>query len=134
MSALMLGVIAALSTLAGIFLGMPAVGFVLWPITRAVCRRANIEIDPHDETDPVTQLEGTLAAGLGMALGVGVTVTLVGTMALVPGAWLAGLGSGTVAGVSFGWLWRYGYAGASVAPHLLVTAALAGVTAASLVG
>ncbi|MCX4246492.1 hypothetical protein [Paraliomyxa miuraensis] len=132
MSAIVLGVVAALGTVAGLFLGMPAAGFVLWPITRAVCRWAGVVIDPHDEGDPVMQLEGSLAAGLGMALGVGVTVLLVGSATLVPRPWLAGLGSGTVAGVTFGWLWRYGYERESVVPHLVLTAALAGVTAALL--
>lgn len=130
----MLGLVAALGTFAGLFVGMPAVGFVLWPITRAVCRWANVEIDPHDEHDPVMQLEGSLVAGMGMALGVGVSVTLIGSMTLVPQAWLAGLGSGGIAGLSFGWLWRYGYARASVVPQLLVTAVLAAITAASLAG
>ena len=68
--AILMGLGAALGTLLGLFVGLPAVGFVLWPLTRGVCRVARIEIDPHDEHDPVMKLEGSLAAGLGMALGV----------------------------------------------------------------
>lgn len=133
---------AALGTLGGLFLGMPAVGFVLWPLTRAVCRRANIEIDAHDEHDPVMKLEGSLAAGLGMMLGVLASVALVGlALAMltsgphvsVPHVLQAASAAGGVAGLTFGSLWRFGYERHSVAPHLLATALLAGLTTIVLV-
>jgi hypothetical protein len=140
MLALFLGLAAALGTLTGLFLGMPGVGFLLWPLTRAVCRVAKIEIDPHDEHDPVMKLEGSLAAGLGMALGVFATVALVGLVAaLASGSEIAvaralviSAAAGGIAGVTFGSLWRFGYRGRSVAPLLLSTALLAGLTAAAL--
>lgn len=140
MLALLLGLAAALGTLTGLFLGMPGVGFLLWPLTRAVCRVANIEIDPHDEHDPVMKLEGSLAAGLGMALGVFATVALVGLAAAVVAgsqtavvrALLIAAAAGGIAGVTFGSLWRFGYRGHSVAPLLLGTALLAGLTATAL--
>jgi hypothetical protein len=139
MVAVLLGLAAAFGTLTGLFLGIPAVGFLLWPLTRAVCRMVAIEIDPHDEHDPVMKLEGSLAAGLGMALGVLATVVVVGLTALVvaPEVSLlhvlrAGAGAGGVAGASFGALWRFGYRGRSVAPLLLATAIVAGLTAGAI--
>lgn len=132
MIAVLLALAAALGTLTGLFVGMPAVGFVLWPVTRSACRMAAIEIDPHDEDDPVMKLEGSLAAGLGMALGVGGTVALVGLLALAPQALLAAAGAGTIAGLTFGILWRHGYTRLSMAPFLFLTALLAGLTAAWL--
>lgn len=131
-AAVLLGFAAALGTLAGLFLGMPAAGFVLWPLTRWACRVARVEIDPHDEDDPVMKLEGSLAAGMGMALGVGGTVALVGLLALMPQALLAAAGAGGTAGVTFGTLWRHGYTRLSVAPFLLVTALLAALAATAL--
>ncbi len=139
--AILFGLAAALGTISGLFLGMPAVGFVLWPLTRALCRKAKIEIDPHDEDDPIMKLEGSLAAGLGMALGVFGTVAIVGLLAaaLMAGPHLspwrvlgAASAAGTLAGLTFGSVWRFGYRGHSVAPQLLVTALLAGLTAAVL--
>lgn len=138
MLALLLGLAAALGTLTGLFLGMPGVGFLLWPLTRAACRVAKIEIDPHDEHDPVMKLEGSLAAGLGMALGVFTTAALVGLVAALASetsmarALVSAAAAGAIAGVTFGSLWRFGYHGRSVAPLLLTTALLAGLTAAAL--
>lgn len=139
MLALVLCLAAVLGTVPGLFLGMPAVGFVLWPVTRAVCRRAGIEIDPHDEADPVMQLEGSLAAGLGMVLGVAATVIAVG---LVAASWSSGPpasrvlavggAAGGVAGVVFGGLWRFGVRRSSAAPLVVATAFAAGATAAAL--
>jgi len=140
MVAILLGLAAALGTLLGLFVGMPAVGFLLWPLTRAVCRVARIEIDPHDEHDPVMKLEGSLAAGLGMALGVLAAVAVVGlvvvassSMVTVPRALVAAAAAGGVAGAIFGPLWRFGYHGRSVAPLLSATAVAAAITAAALV-
>lgn len=139
MLALLLGLAAAFGTLLGLFVGMPAVGFLLWPLTRAVCRVARIAIDPHDEHDPVMKLEGSLAAGLGMAVGVFVLVALVGVLAAlggwalaVPRALQAAAAAGGVAGTLFGVLWPFGYRGRSVAPFLLATALFAALTAAVL--
>jgi hypothetical protein len=137
--ALLLGLSAALGTLAGLFLGMPMMGFLLWPLTRAACRAARIDIDPHDEHDPVMKLEGSLAAGLGMALGVLGAVAIVGLLAAAGGSALtaaqaltAAAAAGGVAGAVFGGLWRFGYRGLSVAPHLFVTALAAAATATAL--
>jgi hypothetical protein len=138
MVAILMGLAAALGTLLGLFVGMPAVGYLLWPLTRAACRVACIEIDPHDEHDPVMKLEGSLAAGLGMALGVFAAVALVGLVAAagesiaVPRALLAAAAAGGIAGTSFGGLWRYGYRGRSVAPLLSATALAAGLVAGGL--
>jgi hypothetical protein len=136
MIAILLGLAAALGTLLGLFVGMPAVGFLLWPLTRAVCRVARIEIDPHDEHDPVMKLEGSLAAGLGMALGVLAAVAVVGLVAAagglaitVPRALVVASAAGGVSGASFGSLWRFGYRGRSVAPLLFTTAVAAALTA-----
>ena len=137
--AILMGLGAALGTLLGLFVGLPAVGFVLWPLTRGVCRVARIEIDPHDEHDPVMKLEGSLAAGLGMALGVLAAALLMGLLAAAGGASLtvsrvliAGSAAGGVAGALFGSLWRFGYRGRSVAPLLSATAIAAGLAAALL--
>jgi hypothetical protein len=137
--ALLLGLCAALGTMLGLFLGMPAVGFLLWPLTRAACRVARIEIDPHDEHDPVMKLEGSLAAGLGMALGVFAAVALVGLLAAAGGsavtpsqALVVASAAGGVAGAIFGALWRFGYRGQSVAPLLSATALAAALVAAAL--
>lgn len=137
--AILMGLGAALGSLLGLFVGLPAVGFVLWPLTRGVCRVARIEIDPHDEHDPVMKLEGSLAAGLGMALGVLAAVLVMGLLAAAGGASLtvsrvlvAGSAAGGVAGTLFGSLWRFGYRGRSVAPLLSATALAAGLTAALL--
>lgn len=137
--AILMGLAAALGTLLGLFVGLPAVGFVLWPLTRAVCRVARIEIDPHDEHDPVMKLEGSLAAGLGMALGVLAAALLMGMLVTASGAPLtmlqalvAGSAAGGVAGALFGSLWRFGYRGRSVAPLLSATAVAAALTAALL--
>jgi hypothetical protein len=137
--AILLGFVAALGTLLGLFVGLPAVGFLLWPLTRAACRAARIEIDPHDEHDPVMKLEGSLAAGLGMALGVLAAVAVVGLVAAagssaitVPRALVVASASGGVAGVLYGMLWRFGYQGLSVAPHLFATALAAALTATAL--
>ncbi len=125
MIAILLGICAALGTLAGLFVGMPAVGFVLWPITRAVCRACNITIDPHDHDGPVLKLEGSLAAGLGMALGVAATVAVVGLATFAPRALWAAAGSGCGAGFTFGVGWQYGYRRQSAAGLLLGTAMVA---------
>lgn len=136
--ALLLGLTAALGTFLGLFVGLPAVGFLLWPLTRAACRAARIEIDPHDEHDRVMKLEGSLAAGLGMALGVLAAVAIVGLLAAagssltVARALAAAGGAGGVAGVLYGGLWRFGYRGLSVAPHLFATALAAAGTATAL--
>lgn len=137
--AILLGLAAALGTLLGLFVGLPVVGFVLWPLTRATCRVARIEIDPHDEHDPVMKLEGSLAAGLGMALGVLAAVVLMGLLAAAGGSPLtltetlvAASASGGVAGILFGSLWPLGYRGRSVAPLLSATALAAALTAALL--
>lgn len=137
MLALLLSLCAAFGTLLGLFVGMPAVGFLLWPLTRAVCRKARIEIDPHDEHDPVMKLEGSLAAGLGMALGVFVAVALVGLLAAVGGsavtplrALVVAAAAGGAAGAIFGSLWRFGYRGQSVTPLLSATAFAAALVAA----
>lgn len=141
--AILMGLGAALGTLLGLFVGLPAVGFVLWPLTRGVCRVARIEIDPHDEHDPVMKLEGSLAAGLGMALGVLAAALLMGLLMgllaaaggaslTVPRVLVAGSAAGGVAGTLFGSLWRFGYHGRSVAPLLSATALAAGLTAALL--
>ena len=137
--ALLLALAAALGTLLGVFVGLPAVGYLLWPLTRAVCRVARVEIDPHDEHDPVMKLEGSLAAGLGMALGVFVAVALVGLPAVwlgaaltVPRTLVIAAEAGGVAGVLFGALWRFGWHGRSVTPLLLAAALAAAITAAML--
>lgn len=137
--AILMGLAAALGTLLGLFVGLPAVGFLLWPLTRAACRVARIEIDPLDEHDPVMKLEGSLAAGLGMALGVLAAALLMGLLAAAGGSSLtlhqtlvAASAAGGVAGTLFGSLWRFGYLGRSVAPLLSATALAAGLTAALL--
>ena len=136
-----LPIAAVLGTLLGVFVGLPAVGYVLWPITRGVCRRLRIEIDAHDEHDPVLKLEGSLAAGLGMALGVFASVALVGLVVVasgsaltVPRALVIAAEAGGVAGVLFGVLWRFGYDGRSITPQLSVAAFAAGLTAGLLAG
>lgn len=134
MYAVLLGLAAALGTITGLFVGMPAVGFVLWPLTRALCRGANIHIDPTADDDRVMQLEGTLVAGFGMALGVASTVALVGLLTLAPRTLSAATVAGTVAGLSFGSLWRFGYDRSSTAPFVLLTAALAALSAGLVVG
>lgn len=140
MVAILMGLSAALGTLLGLFVGLPAVGFLLWPLTRAACRVARIEIDPLDEHDPVMKLEGSLAAGLGMALGVLVAALVMGLLASAGGSSLtlhrtlvAASAAGGIAGTLFGSLWRFGYRGRSVAPLLSATALAAGLTAALLV-
>lgn len=137
--AILMGLAAALGTLLGLFVGLPAVGFLLWPLTRAACRVVRIEIDPLDEHDPVMKLEGSLAAGLGMALGVLAAALLMGLLAAAGGSPLtlhqtlvAASAAGGVAGTLFGSLWRFGYLGRSVAPLLSATALAAGLTAALL--
>jgi hypothetical protein len=137
--ALLLGLTAALGTILGLFVGLPMVGFLLWPLTRAVCRVARIEIDPHDEHDPVMKLEGSLAAGLGMALGVLGAVAIVGLLLAAGGSALTAAralviaaAAGGVAGALFGGLWSFGYRGLSVAPHLFATALAAAATATAL--
>lgn len=139
MLALLLSLSAALGTMLGVFIGIPAVGFALWPLTRAVCRKARIEIDPHDEHDPVMKLEGSLAAGVGMALGVFAAVALVGLLVAVVGPWITpswalavACAAGGVAGALFGALWRFGYRGPSVTPLLSATALSAAATAVVL--
>lgn len=124
-----LGFAAALGTLAGLFLGMPAAGFVLWPLTRALCRARNIEIDPTDDRDPVMRIEGSIAAGLGMALGVGGSVLLVGVLLQAPGVLVATVSASVIAGLTFGSLWSLGYARRSASPLVLSTALLAGLAA-----
>jgi hypothetical protein len=139
MVAILLGLAAALGTLLGLFVGMPALGFLLWPLTRTVCRAARIEIDPHDEHDSVMKLEGSLAAGLGMALGVLTAVAVVGLVAAaggsavtVPRVLVVAAAAGGVSGAMFGSLWRFGYRGRSVAPLLAATALAAALTATLL--
>jgi hypothetical protein len=126
----LLAVAAALGTITGLFLGMPAMGFVLWPLTRAVCRATNIEIDPGDEHDRVMKLEGSLAAGLGMALGVAGTAALVGLLTQAPQTLAASATAGGIAGLTFGALWRFGYTRRSAAPYVLLTALLSAASAA----
>ena len=130
MYAVLLGLAAALGTLTGLFVGMPGVGFVLWPLTRALCRFANIEIDPSDEHDRVMKLEGSLAAGLGMGLGVGGTVALVGLVARAPQTLVAAAVAASIASLTFGSLWRFGYGRMSAAPFVLLTALLSAIGAA----
>lgn len=138
--AILMGLAAALGTLLGLFVGLPAVGFLLWPLTRAACRVARIEIDPLDEHDPVMKLEGSLAAGLGMALGVLAAALSMGLLVAAAGGssltlhqtLVAASAAGGVAGTLFGSLWRFGYLGRSVAPLLSATALAAGLTAALL--
>lgn len=126
----LLGIAAALGTLAGLFLGMPAAGFVLWPVTQALCRARRIEVDPTDDRDPVMRIEGSIAAGLGMALGVAGSVLLVGLLLQAERVLLATGAAAGVAGLTFGSLWSLGYARRSASPLVLGTALLAGLAAA----
>ncbi len=138
MVAIFLGLAAALGTFLGLFVGLPAVGFLLWPLTRAACRAARIDIDPHDEHDLVMKLEGSLAAGLGMALGVLTAVAIVGLLAAagsaltVPQALSAAMAAGAASGTLFGALWRDGCRRHSIAPLLGATALLAALTAITI--
>ncbi|MEM9454800.1 MAG: hypothetical protein AAGF11_11520 [Myxococcota bacterium] len=129
MHVFLLGLAAALGTLTGLFVGMPAVGFVLWPLTRTLCRTLDIEIDPTDEHDRVMLLEGSLAAGLGMALGITVTVGVIGLLSVAPQVFAPALAAGLVGGLTFGSLWHHGYARHSAAPLVLVTALLSALSA-----
>jgi len=128
--ALLLGAAAALGTITGLFLGMPIAGFLLWPVTRALCRAARVEIDLHDEDDPILKLESSVAAGLGMALGVAITVLVVGLISQAPRVGFTAVSAGGMAGLAFGSLWRYGYARESAAPLVLGTALVAAIAAA----
>ena len=125
----LLGLAAALGTLAGLFLGMPAAGFVLWPLTQAVCRLREIEVDPTDDRDPVMRIEGSIAAGLGMALGVAGSVLVVGLVLQAPRVLLTAAAASGTAGLIFGSLWSLGYARRSASPLVLSTAVLAGLAA-----
>lgn len=127
---ILLGVAAALGTLAGLFLGMPAAGFLLWPLTQAFCRIREIEVDPTDDRDPVMRFEGSIAAGLGMALGVAGSVLLVGLLLQAPHVLLATAAAGGTAGLTFGSMWSLGYARRSATPLVLATALLSGLAAA----
>ncbi|MCH9686640.1 MAG: hypothetical protein K0V04_34730 [Deltaproteobacteria bacterium] len=133
MYAVALSLAAALGTLTGLFLGIPVVGFALWPVTRALCRLGNVAIDLHDDDDPVIELEGTVAAGLGMALGVTITVAAVGLLIFAPRTMTAALAAGLTAGIVFGGSWRHGYTRQS-ATHLVLATAAAGALAAAAVG
>ena len=97
---------------------------MLWPLTRALCRVARIEIDANDEEDRVMKVEGSLAAGMGMALGVAATVALVGLLTRAPGTLAAAASAGATGGLTFGSLWHLGYTRVSAAPFVLLTAAL----------
>lgn len=126
----LLGIAAALGTLAGLFLGMPAAGFVLWPLTQALCRARDIQIDPTDDRDPVMRIEGALAAGLGMALGVAGSVLLVGLVLQAPRVLPATAAAGAAAGLLFGPLWSLGYSRRSASLLVLGTGLLSGLAAA----
>lgn len=129
MHVLLLGFAAALGTITGLFVGMPAVGFVLWPLTRTLCHTLDVEIDPNDEHDRVMLLEGSLAAGMGMALGIAGTVGVTGLLTLAPQVLAPALAAGFVGGLTFGLLWRHGYARRSAAPLVLITALLSALSA-----
>lgn len=116
-----LAIAAALGTMLGLFVGIPIAGFVLSPLLPARHR-----LGDH----PVVQLEGSLAAGLGMALGVSACVGLVGLMLGAPQTWAAARNAGAVAGLTFGPLWRFGFSRDSATPLLASTAALAALAAA----
>ena len=130
MVAVLLGLAAALGTVTGLFIGMPAVGFMMWPLTRGLCRLFRVEIDPADADDRVMIIEGSLVAGLGMGLGVAATVALVGLLAQAPRTGTAAGFAGGVAGLVFGGLWRLGHRHRSAVPLVLITALLSALAAA----
>lgn len=129
MISLLLALAAALGTLLGLFVGVPVAGYLLWPVTRAVCPRLGISLGrrPHDH--PVVQIEGAIAAGLGMALGVAAAVLVVGGALRVDYAATAAMRAGIVAGLIFGPLWPLGFVRRSAGLLVGVTALVAGAVA-----